>query len=95
MERSQVAVTITEKLGVRENMFRSGVVKKLGCWNGASSLQDVGTEQYLRVGVCYSIQSRPLTVDFDSGLVNRDPRRLCPRRVRDAISKGRTQCQIA
>lgn len=38
-------------------------------------------EEQLRLDIYYSVYPRPLTIEFDSGLVDRDPRRLRRRRV--------------
>ena len=43
---------------------------------GAVSAEQLGVKNQFCVEVYCSVQPRPFAVDFDSGLVNRDPRGL-------------------
>jgi len=50
------------------------------------SSKQIDTQNQFGVEVYCSIQSRPLAINFDSGLVYSDPLRLRLRRVGDAVS---------
>jgi hypothetical protein len=54
---------------------------------GTVAAEQLGVENQLRVKVYCSVQPRPFAVDFDSGLVNCDPRGLRPRRVWSTVSQ--------
>ena len=51
-------------------------------------LEQLHIKEQFSIEVYCGVQPRPLTVDFDSGLVNRDPLRLRRRRVRDAVGQS-------
>lgn len=51
------------------------------------TLEQRDVKNHFCVGVYCSVQPRPLAVDFDSGLVDRDPPRRRLRRVGNAVSQ--------
>ena len=51
----------------------------------AMSLEQCDIKNQLSFSINCSVQPRPFAVDFDSGLVDRDPLRLRRRRVRNAV----------
>ncbi|GAA0278182.1 hypothetical protein GCM10009000_111790 [Halobacterium noricense] len=66
-------------------MFFLEFLQKRSRWIGAMPLKQRDIEDQLCVDVYCSIQPRPLTVNFDSSLVNGDPLRLRLRRVAAAV----------
>jgi hypothetical protein len=78
---------IDEKLSLRGIVFLGEASQERSCWIGAVPSKQHHVENQLCVDVYCSIQPRPLTVDFDSGLANGDPLRLRRRRVRTAVSE--------
>jgi hypothetical protein len=87
-KRSPIAELIDEKHGGLEIVFLGEVGQKRICWIGTVMTKQRDIENQLCVEVYCSIQPRPLTVNFDSGFVDRDPRRLRRRRVRNAVSNS-------
>jgi hypothetical protein len=61
-------------------------MQKRSSWIGPVSSEQIDTQNQLAVEVYCSTQPRPLTIDFDSGFVYRDPLRLRLRRVGNAVS---------
>jgi len=62
----------------------------------SSRISTMSSEQFdvknqLRLDVYCRVQSRPLAIDFDSGLVDRNPIRLRLRRVVAAVSQSMYQ----
>jgi hypothetical protein len=72
---------IDEKLSLGEIVFLVDSMQKRSCWIGAVSAEQLGVENQLCIEFYCKLNPRPLAVDFDSGLVNRDPRGLRPRRM--------------
>ena len=66
-------------------MFLTESVKESSRWISPVSSEQLYIKNQFCVKVDCSIHPRPLIVNFDSGLVNRDPRRLRRRRVANAI----------
>jgi hypothetical protein len=61
-------------------------MQKRSSWIGTVPSKQLHVKDRLGVEVYCSVQPRPLAVDFDSGLVTRDPRRLRRRQFANAIS---------
>ncbi len=55
---------------------------------GTMSSKQFDIKNQLRLDVYCSVQPRPLAIDFDSGLVDRNPLRRCLRRVVTAVSQS-------
>jgi hypothetical protein len=67
-------------------VFLMEFMQERSCWIGAAASELLCIENHLRVEVYCSVQPRSVTVDLDSGLVYRDPRRALP-------SAGLGRCQ--
>ncbi len=83
---SPIAKLIDEKHRFGEIVFLADPMQERSCRIGAVTAEQMGVKNQLCVEVYCSVQPRPLAVNLDSGLVNRDPRGLRPRRVRSAVS---------
>ncbi len=55
---------------------------------GTMSSKQFDVKNQLCLDVYCSVQPRPLAIDFDSGLVDRNPLRRCLRRVVTAVSQS-------
>jgi len=67
-------------------VFLTESVKECSRWISSMPSEQLYIKNQFCVPVYCSVQPRPFTVDFDSGLVNCDPRRRRRRRVANAIS---------
>jgi hypothetical protein len=83
---SPIAELIDEKRCVREIVFLGQSRQKRSRRIGAVATKYREVENQFCLGVYCSIQPRSLTVDLDSGFVDRDPLRLRLRRVGHAVS---------
>ncbi len=72
-EGSPIAVAINEKHSVREIVFLGQSRQKRSRRISAMPIKHFDSEQQLCFGVYRSVHPRPLTIDFDSGFVDRDP----------------------
>jgi len=70
---SPIAELIDGKHGLGEIVFLAEPMEKCRCWIGALPPEQLHVKNQLCVEVYCSVQPRPLAVDLDSGLVNRDP----------------------
>jgi len=64
---------VNEKHSVGKIVFLTESMKKCSRWISAVTAEQFHVKNQFCVEVYCSVQPRPLTVDFDSGLVNRDP----------------------
>ncbi|ELZ85194.1 hypothetical protein C454_01660 [Haloferax gibbonsii ATCC 33959] len=68
-------------------MFLGKSMEKRSSRVGTMSSKQFDVKNQLCLGVYCSVQPRPLTIDFDSGLVDRNPLRLRLRRVVTAVGQ--------
>ncbi len=62
---------------------------------GTMSSKQLDVKNQLCLDIYCGVQPRPLAIDFDSGLINRNPLRLRLRRVVTAVSKPMYHFQTA
>lgn len=82
-----IAELINEKLSIREIVFLTEPVQKRSRRIGAMPTKQHDIKNQLCLSIYCSVQPRPLTINFDSSLIDCDPLRLRLRRVVSAVSQ--------
>lgn len=75
-------------------IFEESVEERSG-WLGAVTAKHVDIQQMQRIEIDRRVQPVLVGPDLDSGLIDRDPRRIHRRWVRLAVGHRCVHCQIA